>query len=150
MLLSKALHLTDAVTESVTAHLPGPLAGPVHLAVSTLTWVPRQVVEHVHPGAGQQGGAPTREQADEQASGGATPEPTATESREPEPREPEVVLTLDRPAEELEPPIDVVGEALRAEAEPDPAAYEPPSPLEDEGHVEVQEEVVYSSSSDDA
>ena len=144
MLLSKAIDLTDTVTAAVTSHLPRPLAGPVQLAVSTVTWVPRQVVSHVHGGAtrsddqGDQGDQDRQEAA-------VTPEqapPTAT-GQEPEAHEPEVVLTLDRPAEELEPPIDVVGEALRAET-PDQ-----PSPLEDEGHVEVAEEVVYSTSSDD-
>jgi hypothetical protein len=142
MLLSKALHLTDTVTDSVTARLPRPLAGPVHVAVSTLTWVPRQVVEHVR--APQQTAAepdPTPTATDRTPT--ADPAPAATD-QEPDAHEPEVVLTLDRPAEEVEPPIDVVGEALRAETP------EQPAPLEDEGHVELQEAVVYSTASDDS
>ena len=148
MLLSKAIHLTDTVTESVTAHLPGPVAMPVHLAVSALTWAPRRVVGGVEHLVGQRGPAertgptavpnPARTAATRPTDQGESPEAT-------EPHEPEVVLTLDRPAAQVEPPIDVVGDALRAEqAAPTPQA----SDLDDEGHVEVEEEVVYSTSSD--
>ncbi|GAA1925558.1 hypothetical protein [Nocardioides marmoribigeumensis] len=140
MLLSKAIDLTDTVTASVTAHLPGPLAGPVHLAVSTLTWVPRQVVEHLH-------GDRDQAAADERPTAQPTHDQAAPDlAEEPQAHEPEVVLTLDRPAREVEPPVDVVGEALRADA----SAAEPLAPLEDEGHVEVEERVVYSTSSDEA
>src|SRR5690348_4002780 len=68
MLLTKALDLTDTVTASVTSHLPGPLATPVHLAVSTLTWVPRRVVDGVeHLTDHGKAAAGKAEQAAEQA-----------------------------------------------------------------------------------
>ena len=136
MLLSKALDLTDSVTASVTSHLPGPLAGPVHLAAATLTWVPRKLVAGVEA----HGDSPAPE----------APKPTAPAEREaPQAQaqaEPEVVLTLDRPAEQVEPPIDVVGEALRAERA---EQARPAPPRADEDHVEVEEQVVYSTSSGD-
>ena len=147
MLLTKALDLTDTVTASVTAHLPGPLATPVNLAVSTLTWVPRRVVGGVEHLTGHGDSSKAESARPESAAGAASEAPEATKdavAETAEPREPEVVLTLDRPAEELPPPIDVVGEALRAEA-----SEQQPAALEDEGHVEVIEEVVYSTSSDD-
>jgi hypothetical protein len=52
---------------------------------------------------------------------------------------PEVVLTIDTPPEEIEPPVDVVGEALQAEQQ----QVEPPAEVDDEHPV------VYSTSSDD-
>ena len=140
MLLSKALRITDSVTESVVSHLPGPLATPVTLAVSAATWVPRQVVglhgdDHGdHEAAERQGQARPAESA-----------PSTPPSRSPGPAapEPEVVLSLDRPAEDLEPPIDVVGEALAAEAAEVPPAHA------DAEHVEVDEAVVFSTSTDE-
>jgi hypothetical protein len=138
MLLSKALDLTDTVTGTVTSHLPGPLATPVQLAVSTLTWVPRrvlggaeQVADHGRAAAGK-AAENVADQVDE----------VADQVDEVADTEPEVVLTLDRPAEELPPPIDVVGDALRAEAAEVPPAHQ------DEEHVEVAQEVVYSSGPD--
>ena len=52
---------------------------------------------------------------------------------------PEVVLTIDTPPEEIEPPVDVVGETLQAEQQ----QVEPPAEVDDEHPV------VYSTSSDD-
>ena len=52
---------------------------------------------------------------------------------------PQVVLTIDTPPEEIEPPIDVVGEAIAAEQQ----QVEPPAEVDDETPV------VYSTSSDD-
>ena len=134
MLLSKALRITDSVEASVTSHLPGPLAMPVHLAVAAVTWVPRQVLGREHEVA----------EPSEPATASTPTTPAATKQADEAPSEPEVVLTLDRPAEELEPPIDVVGEALRAEASTAPPAHA------DEEHVEVEETVVFSTSTDDA
>ena len=137
MLLSKALDLTDHLTGTVTSHLPSRLATPVQLAASTLTWVPRRVLggaEHV----ADQGKAAARRAAEK----AADTVDEAAQPAEPAETEPEVVLTLDRPAEELPPPIDVVGEALKAEAAEVPPAHA------DEEHVEVAEEVVYSSGPD--
>ena len=146
MLLSKAIDLTDTVTASVTAHLPGPLATPVTLAVATVTWVPRRLVGAVHEVAQD---ATDAARAAEGSGAAHTSEPAPAEEPAPagqptESTEPAVVLTLDRPAEHLEPPVDVVGEALAAEAAEQPPLHE------DEDHVEVEEQVVYSSSSDDA
>ena len=128
MLLSKALRITDSVEASVTSRLPGPLAAPVHLAVAAATWVPRHVAGG--PDEVVEVSAPPTKSAGQSASEAGAPEP-------------EVVLTLDHPAEEIEPPIDVVGEALRKEAAEEPPAHA------DEDHVEVEEEVVFSTSSDD-
>ena len=129
MLLSKALRITDSVEASVTSRLPGLLATPVHVAVAAATWVPRHVVGETH-GAVEVSTPPTK--------------PAGRSADQAVAPEPEVVLTLDRPAEELEPPIDVVGEALRKEAAAEPAAHA------DEDHVEVEEEVVFSTSTDES
>ena len=61
--------------------------------------------------------------------------------------EPEVVLAVDLPPEQMEEPVDVVGEALAAEAE------EPPAPAGDAAeadHVEDDHPVVYSTDSKDS
>ena len=136
MLLSKALRITDSVTESVVSHLPGPLASPVTLAVAAATWAPRQVVG-LHSG-GQAEERPDHARPEERPSSAP-----ASGSAGPAAAEPEVVLSLDRPAEHLEPPVDVVGEALQAEAAEVPPAHA------DADHVEVEEAVVFSTSSDD-
>lgn len=52
---------------------------------------------------------------------------------------PKVVLTIDTPPEDIEPPVDVVGEALQAEQQ----QVEPPAEVGDD------DPVVYSTSSDD-
>ncbi len=52
---------------------------------------------------------------------------------------PEVVLAVDTPPEEIEPPVDVVGETLQAEQQ----QVEPPA------EVDEEHPVVYSTSSDD-
>ena len=52
---------------------------------------------------------------------------------------PEVVLSIDTPPEVIEPPIDVVGEALKAEQQ----EVEPPAEIVEDNPV------VYSTSSDD-
>jgi hypothetical protein len=72
----------------------------------------------------------------ESAKGGrqGPPKPGRTEDKGPE-----VVLSIDSPPEQVEPPIDVVGEAL---------ANEKPQPPQPE-HVEEEVEVVYSSTSED-
>ncbi len=161
MLLSKALDLTDTVTDSVTSHLPAPLAGPLHLAVSTITWVPRRVVggvEHLvdhgrstTPRDGSTDSGPAGDTGSETAgdtgsktagSDGAAPQGQDAAPQDEAPA-PDVVLTLDRPAEEVEPPVDVVGEALSAEA-----AEQPPAHQDDE-HVELAEDVVFTTSTDD-
>lgn len=144
MLLSKAIHLTDSVTESVATHLPAPLATPLQIAVAAVTWVPRHLV---HDGKRvEEAVTPTPEPTDREETGAPTaPDESATAETEPA-----VVLNLDRPAEHVEPPIDVVGEALRAEAAESTSA-DTSGPLDDtDEHVEVEEEVVYSTSTDDA
>ncbi len=151
MLLSKAIHLTDSVTESVTARLPAPLATPVHVAVSALTWAPRRVVDGVEHVTGHHGpAAGTGEQATgtTQDPASSTAPDRADEADRGEPHEPEVVLTLDRPADEVDPPVDVVGEALRTEQGEQAGRAPQSSDLDEEGHVEVEEEVVYSTSTD--
>jgi hypothetical protein len=156
MLLTKVARLTesvagsvtDGVTATVATHLPGTLARPVNAAVSTLTWLPRHAAggstrssRREEPTASESSPGPAATSATTHTPSEAAPSEAAPSDDATAP-EPQVVLTLDRPAEDVEPPIDVVGEALRAES---PA---PVPPLEDEGHVEVQDEVVYSTSSD--
>ena len=135
MLLSKAIRITDTVEATVTSHLPGALATPVHLAVAAVTWAPRHLVGQARPTASE----PTAPGPEAARTPKQAPQPAPEETTP----EPEVVLTLDRPAEEIEPPIDVVGEALRHEAAEQPPAHA------DEEHVEVEEAVVFSTSSED-
>lgn len=119
---------------SITRRLVGTATSTARLAFTLPIAVTRGVVERVTrlaPGSEEgPADAPARPQA--------VP-PTPPETRETEDDGPHVVLTLDAPAEDVEPPEDVVGETLAAER---PV---PPQPQ----HVESQAEVVYSSSSDE-
>ena len=58
---------------------------------------------------------------------------------------PEVVLAVDAPPEEIEPPVDVVGEALAAEKAEESQKPKQPQPV----HVNDDNPVVYSTTSDD-
>jgi hypothetical protein len=57
---------------------------------------------------------------------------------------PDVVLSVDAPPEQVELPVDVVGQALAAEEAEQAERPKQPQPV----HVDEQAEVVYSSSSD--
>ena len=144
----------------IAGRLTGTATSTARFVVTAPFGVARSVLERVaHHGSGS---APVddragREAATEQAA--ATPAPTSdeiahvssrqtgtpTSGRPAETAEPEVVLSVDAPPADIEPPVDVVGEALAAEKEQE--AQRPREPQPD--HVEEQVEVVYSTSSDD-
>ena len=124
-------------------HLTGTALSTARLVVRLPLWGARQVLGHL-PGARSAGSGVSAERTAGPAAGAtprsperprvATP-PAQTEAE----HEPEVVLSIDAPPAEVEPPVDVVGEALAEEPPPAPGPE----------HVEEQVEVVYSTSSDD-
>lgn len=119
-------------------HLTGTALSTAHLVVKLPLWGARQVLGHLRgapdAGEGRASAGPVAE---------ATPQtpqrpPATTSAPQTEAaHEPEVVLAVDAPPAEVEPPVDVVGEALAEEPPPAPGPE----------HVEEQVEVVYSSSS---
>ena len=122
-------------------HLTGTALSTARLVVKLPLWGARQVLGHVRgardSGEGRASAGPVAE-ATPQRPRAATPPPQAETEVEAE-REPEVVLSVDAPPAEVEPPVDVVGEALAEEPPPAPGPE----------HIEEQAEVVYSSSSPD-
>lgn len=82
----------------------------------------------------------------------ATPASTRKKAGTPRAGEPEhsddkpdVVLAVDAPPEQIDPPVDVVGEALAAEKAQESQKPKQPQPV----HVNEETEVVYSTTSDD-
>lgn len=69
------------------------------------------------------------------------PQAGATEADD----KPDVVLAVDAPPAEIEPPVDVVGEALAAEKAEEAQQPRKPQPV----HVNDDNPVVYSTTSDD-
>lgn len=159
----------------IAGRLTGAAVSTVRFAAGIPLGVARSAIEHVtHRGddtsehdaqgddrAGRESAqqqaaatpAPTRDPAARAAKPGkassksaATPGKAApAQGASATPGEPEVVLAVDAPPAEFEPPVDVVGEALAAEnAE---KAQRPPKPQP--VHVNEDTEVVYSTTTSD-
>ncbi len=128
MLRHTAHRLTRASLRTVrfTAGVPLRIVGS---ATRLLGLRVEQTPEHAAEQAGESTATPPR---------AATQEPPVEATDEPH-----VVLAMDAPPEEVEPPVDVVGEAL---AEEQAAAARRPSRPQPT-HVPEETEVVYSSSS---
>lgn len=155
------------ILRQLAGRVTGTAVSTVRFAAGIPLGVARSVLERVIPHGDDSTSAPdatsatdtgaaARESAAEQAA--ATPAPTsddaqrATTSRTGAPKsgtadeqEPEVVLSIDAPPEEIEPPVDVVGEALAAEQEQAAERPDEPQPV----HVPEETEVVYSTASDE-
>lgn len=123
-------------------HAAGTLTGTAlstaRLVVRLPLWGARQVLGHLRGAQDSaEGRASAGPVADATPQSPQSPRAATPPAQAQAEREPEVVLAVDAPPVEVEPPIDVVGEALAEEPPPAPGPE----------HVEEQVEVVYSSTS---